>query len=283
VLEKRETKLAVTKVRNTDFVHLDIWDWPGESGAVNLRENVDAVVYVIDAQEDLRKVMIIDICHTFATAKSLNENVILEVFVNKVDGDHFASEELRVEVQQAFQSQISQELSDKEKWDFSIHLTSVYNPSILEAWSLVIQKLIPNQSVIVELLDSLVEACKMEKAFLFDAQTRLYLATDHNPVDHQTLTLCADSIDLALGFQSVYGNSAEESFSKDHATSVKVKLSNNMVLYSKQVGKWLALVCVSRRESWVDPWMVERNVVLFKDALEEVQKENDRDQVGEVG
>jgi len=25
VLEKRETKLAVTNVRNTDFVHLDIW------------------------------------------------------------------------------------------------------------------------------------------------------------------------------------------------------------------------------------------------------------------
>ena len=237
---------------------------------MNIREKVDAVIYVIDAQEDFRKRMITEICETFAKARSFNSEVVLEVFVHKVDGDPFASEELRVEVQQAFQSQISQEM---EKDDFSIHVTSVYNPSIFEAWSLVIQKLIPNQFAIVELLDALVEACKMEKAFLFDARTRLYLATDHNPVDHQTLTLCADSIDLAIGFESVYGTTSTDSFEQDGVTSVRVKLSNSMILYSKQVGKWLALVCVSRRESWVDPWLIERNVALFKSALDEVKNE----------
>jgi len=245
-------------------------DWPGEAGETNLSGKVDAVVYVVDAQEDVRKGLIHDICETFHKAKQLNEDCVLEVFVNKVDGDPFASEEVRVDLQQMFQTQISQEM---DKDDVSIHLTSVYNPSIYEAWSLVMQKLIPNQAVIVELLDALVESCKMEKAFLFDSQTRLYLATDHNPVDHQTLSLCADSIDLAQGFQSVYGSGEDkDTFETDRGTSARIKLSNSMVLYFRQVGKCLALVCVSRRESWVDPWLVERNVNLFKSALDEVRQ-----------
>jgi Ras-related GTP-binding protein C/D len=226
------------------------------------------VVYVIDAQEDLRRNTIQEVCAAFEKAKSLNPNVVLQVFVNKVDGDTFASEELRVEVQHLFQSQLNQELG---KDDFSVHLTSVYNPSVYEAWSLLIQKLIPNQAGVVELLDALVEACRMEKAFLFDVRTRLYLATDHNPVDHQTLTLCADSIDLASGFDSVYGPSVNVFDAESGSVSAKVRLSNNMVLLAQQVGKSLALVCVARKESWTDPWAIERNVQLFRDSLNEIK------------
>ena len=53
--------------------------------------------------------------------------------------------------------------------------------------------------------------------------------------------------------------------------SAKVKLSNNMVLFTQQVGKNLALVCVARRESWNEPRLVERNVGLFREALNEVR------------
>ena len=251
-------------------------DWPDDAGEMQMKDKVDAVVYVIDAQEDLKRGTIQEISAVFHKAKSLNPKVTLQVFVHKVDGDTFASEELRVEVQQAFQEQITQEM---DKDDVSIHLTSVYNPSLYEAWSLVVQKLIPNQTTIVELLDALVEACKMEKAFLFDTKTRLYLATDHNPVDHQTLTLCADSIDLAIGFDSVYGTPSQSSFDKNEGNiNTRIRLSNNMVLYAQQVGKSLALVCVSRRESWTEPLLIERNVSLFKDALKEVKNVREEDE-----
>ena len=156
---------------------------------------------------------------------------------------------------------------------YNSSFTSVYNPSVFESWSLTIQKLIPHQTVLVELLDALVEACKMEKAFLFDAKTRVYLATDHNPIDHQTLTLCADSIDIAVGFEEMYGSSQFFEQSTGSSTSVKVKISNEMILFCEQVGKWLALVCVSRKESWADPFLIERNVQLFKTAITEVKDE----------
>jgi Ras-related GTP-binding protein C/D len=256
-------------------------DFPGEAADVEIQgaSKVDAIVYVIDAQEDWRKSTITEICALFEKARQYNENILLELFINKIDGEPFASEDIRVELQQQFQSQISQEMQG----DFSIHLTSVYNPSIYEAWSLVIQKLIPNQQYIVELLDTLVEICKMEKAFLFDVKTRLYIATDHNPVDHQTLTLCADSIDLAVGFDSVYGltnNSSTtsepqttSSLAEDKSISVKVKLGNSMVLYNMQVDRNLVLVCVGRKESWADPWLIDRNMNLFKETLFELKSE----------
>jgi Ras-related GTP-binding protein C/D len=250
---------------------------------------IDALIYVIDAQEDLRKSTITDICTLYDKIKQKNENVFLELFVHKVDGDPFSSEDIRVEIQQNIQTQIMQEINPSQQDVVTIHLTSCYNPSIFEAWSLVLQKLIPNQIYIVELLDNLVELCKMEKAFLFDMKTRLYLATDHNPVDHQTLTLCSDSIDLQIGFESVYGHQQTsnnmmiapsdaatepiQSSSSSLDTSVKVKLSNNMVLFNKQVDRNLVLVCVARKESWVDPWLIERNVSLFKDALLEIKAE----------
>ena len=253
---------------------MQLKDWPGDTTDLSKWDKVDVVVYVIDAQEDLRKSTIHDLKMAFLKAKSLNENVVFEVFLNKVDGDSYFSEEMCVEVQQEFQKQISAEL---DKDDFTLQLTSVYNPSVFEAWSLVVQKVIPSHSVLVELLDSLVEVCRMEKAFLFDAKTRVYLATDHNPVDHQTLTLCADSIDLASGFENVYG--CIDSFENSCKTLVKVQLSNEIGLLCCQVGKWLALVCVSRKENWLDLPIIERNIELFQSALQEVTCENTKEQL----
>lgn len=229
---------------------------------------MDILVYVIDAQEEFRKSTINELKATYDKAKSLNENVIFEVFLHKVDGDNFSSEEVCVELQQDLQNLISEEIN---KENFSIQLTSVYNPSVLEAWSLVLQKILPPHLALVELLNSLVEGCRMEKAFLFDAHTRVYLATDHNPVDHQTLTLCAESIDLAIGFESAYG--CVDSFDNSCATLVKVQLSNEMSLVCRQVGRWLALVCVFRKENWSDQPMIERNIKLFHEALDEIINE----------
>ena len=36
------------------------------------------------------------------------------------------------------------------------------------------------------LLDGLIACCGMEKAFLFDVLSKIYVATDSNPVDMQT-------------------------------------------------------------------------------------------------
>ena len=67
------------------------------------------------------------------------------------------------------------------------------------------QKLIPQFSFLENLLDSLIASCGIEKAFLFDVISKIYVATDSNPVDMQTYELCSDMIDVVIDVSCIYG------------------------------------------------------------------------------
>lgn len=45
----------------------------------------------------------------------------------------------------------------------------------------------------------------MEKSFLFDVVSRIYVATDSNPVHMATYELCCDMIDVAIDVSCIYG------------------------------------------------------------------------------
>ena len=49
----------------------------------------------------------------------------------------------------------------------------------------------------------------MEKSFLFDVVSRIYVATDSNPVHMATYELCCDMIDVAIDVSCIYGVSEE--------------------------------------------------------------------------
>lgn len=53
----------------------------------------------------------------------------------------------------------------------------------------------------------------MEKCFLFDIVSRIYLATDLNPVDMSSYELCCDMIDLVVDVSGIYGTDEEVSAS----------------------------------------------------------------------
>lgn len=44
----------------------------------------------------------------------------------------------------------------------------------------------------------------VEKAFLFDVVSKIYLATDSSPVDMQSFELCCDMIDVVIDLSSIY-------------------------------------------------------------------------------
>lgn len=45
----------------------------------------------------------------------------------------------------------------------------------------------------------------IEKAFLFDVVSKIYIATDCSPVDMQSYELCCDMIDVVIDLSSIYG------------------------------------------------------------------------------
>lgn len=85
------------------------------------------------------------------------------------------------------------------------HLTSIYDHSVYEALSRVVQRLIAQLPTLENLLNVLVSTCSMEKAYLFDVVSKLYISTDSGPVDMQSVELCSDMIDVVLDVSGIYG------------------------------------------------------------------------------
>lgn len=157
----------------------------------------------------------------------------------------------------------------------SFHLTSIYDHSIFEAFSKVVQKLIPQLATLENLLNILITNSGIEKAFLFDVVSKIYIATDCAPVDMQTYELCCDMIDVVIDLSDIYGLSSEakmirEQTAFDNQSSSLIKLNNNTVLYLKEVNKFLALVCILREENFNRQGIIDYNFLIFREGISKV-------------
>ncbi|ORZ37842.1 Gtr1/RagA G protein conserved region-domain-containing protein [Catenaria anguillulae PL171] len=213
------TKMGVERVHS--FIQFTIADFPGQIdftdpstfdlesifGAETATDVSSAasgaIIFVIDAQDDyydaLQRLYV-----TVATAHRYNPNLYFEVFIHKVDG---LSDDTKIETQRDIHQRVTDELLDMdllEKIQLSFYLTSIYDHSIYEAFSKVVQKLIPQLPTLENLLNTLCSSSSIEKAFLFDSFTKIYLATDSSPVDVQSYELCSDMIDVMMDLEAIY-------------------------------------------------------------------------------
>ncbi|KAG5185866.1 Gtr1/RagA G protein conserved region-domain-containing protein [Tribonema minus] len=292
--------LDIKYVANNAFVQFQIWDFPGDVdlrgelsyGGQPVSEQVifgasSALVLVIDAQDEPYQEAVMRLVEIVRRAQAVNPNISFEVFIHKVDGDLFLSDEHKIDCQRDIQQYITEELNDANlDVSLSYYLTSIYDHSIFEAFSKVVQKLVPQLPTLENLLNCLISNCNMEKSFLFDVVSRIYLATDSNPVDMQSYELCSDMIDVVIDVSCIYGmrddganahdgagsNRGEESegMAYDSESSSVIRLNNGMVLYLREVNAYLALVCLLRADNFHKKGLIDYNINCFKAALSKV-------------
>lgn len=147
-----------------------------------------------------------------------------EVFIHKVDG---LSDDHKIEARQEIHQRSSEDLLEngEENILLSFYLTSIYDHSIFEAFSKVVQKLIPQMPILENLLNVYISVLikfptffykdsnlglffqnsGIEKAFLFDVVSKIFIATDSSPVDMQSYELCCDMIDVVIDISCIYG------------------------------------------------------------------------------
>jgi Ras-related GTP-binding protein C/D len=154
--------------------------------------------------------------------------------------------------------------------ELSFFLTSIYDHSIFEAFSKVIQQLIPQLPILENLLNILISTCVIEKAFLFDVVSKIYIATDSGPVDMKSYELCSDMIDVVIDISCIYGLGEADHLAYDDQSQSTLKLSNGQTLYLMEVNKFLALVCIIREENLDKLGILEFNFGCFKKAMTEV-------------
>ncbi len=116
----------------------------------------------------------------------------------------------------------------------------------------------------------------IDKSYLLDVFTKLYIATDSNPVDGHTYELCSDLVDVVIDVSCIYGLSPEDgaAIPYDNESSSAVRLNSGMVLYLREVSKYLALVCVIREEYFTKRSLLDFNINCFRKSLEQVLSES---------
>ena len=359
--------LSIKFIANNPYVQFEVWDFPGDADLVEgvlfedqvlspdlVFGNCAALAYVIDAQDDPSTEALGKLHEIVTIARSVNPNMHFEVFIHKVDGDLFLSEDHKLDCQRDIQEQVELELEDAADTEItlSFYLTSIYDHSIFEAFSKVVHKLIPQLPAMENLLNILIANCEVEKAFLFDVVSKIYIATDHNPVDIQSYELCSDTIDVVIDVSCIYGMSDQpalpahaagadhadlpppevgdngsedgaadpdadaeagadalaravdevddnddgkpgnngagasndgddqlkrEDLTFDRDSAALIRLSNNCVLYLRQVASYLALVCIVRTPNYEKQGLIDYNVECFRKALAKLFLKPDED------
>lgn len=269
-------KIIKDDICNSSFVQFQIWDFPGQIDFFEPTFDSDmifggcgALVFVIDAQDDYMEAL--NKLHlTVTKAYKVNQAIKFEVFIHKVDG---LSDDYKMETQRDIHTRANDDLVDSgcDQIHLSFHLTSIYDHSIFEAFSKVVQKLIPQLPALENLLNILISNSAIEKAFLFDVVSKIYIATDSSPVDMQSYELCCDMIDVVIDVSCIYGLREDlEAAAFDSQSSSLIKLNNGTILYLREVNKFLALVCILREDSFERQGVIDYNFLCFRNGIQQV-------------
>ncbi|XP_050540706.1 ras-related GTP-binding protein C [Daktulosphaira vitifoliae] len=264
-------------INNSAFVNFQICDFPGhfdftdpEYDADTIFSGCEALIFVIDAQDAIASAL--NRLHSIVTkAYKVNNNIKFEVFIHKVDG---LTEDTKMETQREIHQRANDDLvdsGDDQKIYISFHLTSIYDHSIFEAFSRVVQKMIPQYATLENFLNIIITTSGIEKAFLFDVKTKIYVATDSSPVDMQSYELCCDMIDVVIDLSNIYGLGETPSSMTDPAfddqSSSLIKLNNGTILYLREVCSFLALVCILREDNFEKQRIIDYNFMILRKAI----------------
>ncbi|PWW80081.1 hypothetical protein C7212DRAFT_349575 [Tuber magnatum] len=271
-----ESTTRIQKDPIHSFMDFQVWDFPGQLNFLDpttfdfdhIFGELGALIWVIDAQDEYLEPLS-NLHSTIIAIQRSYPGINIEVFVHKVDG---LSDEYKLDTQRDIMQRTQDELSDNglDNVQVSYHLTSIYDHSIFEAFSKVIQKLIPQLGTLENLLNVLCSNSGIEKAFLFDILSKIYIATDSSPVDMQSYEICSDYIDVIVDVTEIYGEAQQEEEEAALEASSIIRLQNGMVLYLREINKYLALICLMRKDSIEKQGLVDFNVQVFQNALQRV-------------
>lgn len=236
------------------------------------------MIYVIGAHESIEEQC--QRCRdTIKQVLRINNRVNVEIFIHKIDTDMYRAEEKKIKVMADVKEIVDERDIASElgiQTNFAYFLTSIYDHTIYEAISKVVQKLLPQVKHIATLMDNLVNASRLDNAFLFDVLSKVYIAKDQQMDELGLYEICAELIDVLIDVTCIYGMEEGGSFKFDKDSSSVIKLEHpegkegNVVIYLREVEKCLALVCIVKESEFAQKQLIDYNIDKFKEGLTEI-------------
>jgi Ras-related GTP-binding protein C/D len=126
------------------------------------------------------------------------------------------------------------------------------------------------------MMDTLISRSYIQKAFLFDVRTKIYIATDESPVNMLHYEICSELIDVLIDITCIYGvedDGSSSKFDKKSSSYIRLGHSNpqeNIVLYLREVDNYLALVCLINESEIHKQHLINYNIDRFKEGLKRI-------------
>ena len=126
------------------------------------------------------------------------------------------------------------------------------------------------------MMDTLISRSYIQKAFLFDVRTKIYIATDESPVNMLHYEICSELIDVLIDITCIYGvedDGASSKFDKKSSSYIRLSHSNpqeNIVLYLRELDNYLALVCLINESEIHKQHLINYNIDRFKEGLKRI-------------
>lgn len=228
-------------------------------GFLQFFDDVGTIIYVVDSTSEYlaslaNLSMLIELAYKFH--KKLNNdgdsfNINFEVLIHKVD---ILNEDFKLDTQRDIIQRIQDELLDLgiENVSINFYLTSIFDYTIYEAFSRITQKLILELPFLENLLDNFIMNChnSIEKIFLFDINSKIYISTDSSPVNILAYEVCSEFIDVTLDLKDLYEDEENtRGLTKKHNLKAFSKLNNNFSIYLNEVYKNLCVVILINNNS----------------------------------
>ncbi|KAL8817818.1 MAG: hypothetical protein Q9223_003427 [Gallowayella weberi] len=263
------------------FMDFQIWDLPGQidylSGSFSVSSifsNVGGIIWVIDAQDNYME-PIGRFTDTVVQLTDLYPEIKYSVFIHKTDS---LTEDYREDTIRDVMQKISDELFDNglENPPVNYYPTSIYDHTIFEAFSKVIQGLVPQLPTYETLLDTVAATCRFQKVYIFDVMSKVYIASDTKPSDLSTYELCSDFINAIMDISDIYGwrrNQPSEPSARDKDIAAQtaeaiVCGAKGYTVYLRELNVFLAFIGVSNEANFEkEKAMVDYNVQMFQDTL----------------
>lgn len=201
-----------------------IWDLPGQIDYLDgnfdqdsIFTGVGGIIWVIDAQDNYME-PIRRLTETVLQLTELYPDIKYSVFIHKTDS---LTDDYREDTIRDIMQRISDELFDAglENPPVNFFPTSIYDHTIFEAFSKVIQSIVPQLPTYESFLDRLTASCRFQKAYIFDVMSKVYIASDTTPDDLSTYELCSDFINAIMDLSDMYGWDRKQ----DQEASVRAK------------------------------------------------------------
>ena len=161
------------------------------------------MIWVLDAQDSYMEA-IGRLTETILHLQQSYVDIKYTVFIHKTDS---LTDDYRQDTVQEIIQRITDDLYDAglENPPISFYPTSIYDHSIFEAFSKVIQGLVPQLPTFEALLNTITGTCRFEKVYLFDVLSKIYIASDTTPVHLSAYELCSDFIDGIVDLSEIWG------------------------------------------------------------------------------